>query len=218
MATALTGQDMLELLESIVDDSVDETVGLFLLNTAKDQVEMERRLEILKAFDTSKTAAPGDSYLTAKALPSAFIEEVALYVGDDPTPWNKIPFEQREQYKDVTRYWYIDHRSGNFHICGGVSSSQTLKLCYKTTTDDIASGTSPTWPAPFHKLIVIRAAELFYPADAGERGRSWDDKWKAIADRLEEALMVWDAQLKVNALNGARSPVNFAGIPNIAEG
>lgn len=207
---------MLELLGEIVDDGVDETVGLLLLNTAKDNIETEQRLEILKRCDESNVHNSGDTYRTPHALPEGFVEDLALYVGDDPAPYSKIFFEQREQYKGVARYWYIDQGSGQFYICG--SASGTVRLFYKGTTDDIETDTAPTWPAQFHKLIVIRAAELFYPSDAGERIKSWDDKWKQVADRLENALILWDAQLKVSAMQGGRQPVNLAGVSNVVEG
>jgi hypothetical protein len=205
----MTGQEMLDMLEEITDDTIDETIGLQMLNVAKNTIETERQLEICKVVDSTQTANPGDTYLTSKTLPSDFLVERELYVEGDRTPYIRVPFEQRQRFQGISRRWYADIKNGLFYLTGSVSSARTINLFYIMATPDIELATSPVWPSAFHPLIVMKAAEMKYPADAGERGRSWDDKWRQLGKDLWRGFINWDARLKLKAMEGAREGIDY---------
>lgn len=200
----MTGTEIKTLFETLVDDStVDSTTAFQLMNIAKNEVEAERPWEMLKAVDTASSTASGDTYATAKSLPTDFGTSLELYVGDDTIPYMQIPFDQKEKFKNIDRRWFIDMANSNFHLCGTQTETKTLRLFYIKATDDIAAGTSPVWPTRFHGIIAYKMAELFYALEAGEKGRSWDDRWSRNYQMLKDQMIYWDANLKIDAAQNA---------------
>lgn len=207
--TALTGTTIKDLFRAIVDDTPDSTYEDNLLQQAKMLIEGERDWEILKKIDTTKTWATSDTYLTTKALPTDFFSPRSLYVENYRNPFIAVPLEHREQYKDISGRYYIDHGNAVYGLCGNTSEARTLTLVYTYMTDDIGASTSPVWPAPFHRLLP------YYMAGLHQGGTDWDSISARMAPvntseaaRIRRNMIEWDMRLKMHSMNARSQPTD----------
>lgn len=200
----MDGAAIIAFFENLIGESIDQDFALDLLNNAKDLIESDRPWRILIKEDSSQTFGSGDDYLTQKSLPSDFFYDYKVVLGDAAgesfTDYDPIPFEYRRRFKDSQRY-YIDLVNDKIHICGSVSQTYTIYLYYIYATPDIATGTSPVWPARFHKLIAFLMAELY------QSGVDFDQitAKQALAHNkqgvlLYNAMVGWDAKLHLQAM------------------
>lgn len=203
----MTGKDIKEMFEGLVDDSstIDDDLAYQLMNFVKDKIELLRDWEFLKKVDTSKTATT-----SAILLPSDFLSPLWIYIGEDSTPYTEIPFEQARSFQYNSHRFYIDHRNQNYYLLSS-DASGTIYFNYLGMTDDITENTSPIWPAKFHKLIPILMAELFYPVDQEEQGLSWDSKWEQVGSSFLGPMILWDENLKARAQENGYDIYDFQG-------
>lgn len=193
----MNGQETIDFFETIVEDSLDQTAALILLNNAKNKVEGEYDLEILKTLDASQSASSA-----AKPLPANYNRTIGgiLYVNNQP--YRQVPFEQQKALANSGLRWYLDMKNSNYYLLGS-NLSGTINHFYIYQTDDITLTTSAVWPARFHPLLAFEMAELFYAIDQGDRGRAWDDKWAIQHALLKRSLVDWDTKLKKYAEENA---------------
>ncbi|MCL5071591.1 MAG: hypothetical protein M1308_11965 [Actinobacteria bacterium] len=206
---------MITMFEGLVDDKLDTTLIYQLFNMAKNEIEIERQWETLKELDESQSISSGHTYTTAKSLPARFLTSLSLYVGDDRIPYQQIPLEHRERYKEMTHRWYFKMIDSNFFICG-TPATGTIHLFFIKSTADISSSQSWTFPAFAHPLIPIKAAKLFYPIDRIEKTRAYDDRWLIQENMIRRQLHAWDARLKKEAAKHHKYPFIPSTHSNIA--
>jgi len=212
--------EIIELFENLIDDSPDADYELDLVCHAKDAIEGERDWEFLKKIDSSKTWAASDDYTTAHALPTDFVEPVALYVGTEYQPYTPVPFEQRQLYKDSSRRYYIDYANNNLHLCGSTSEAKTLYLCYIYQTDDLTLTTSPVWPARFHKLLAFYMAGVHLGAvDSDDIAARLAPNNKVEYLMIRKNFVDWDARCKAHAMNYSASDgsIDYTNAPNVVD-
>lgn len=198
----MTGLEIKTMANSILDDTIEETLFYQLLNVAKNRVEEMRPWQFLKVVDTTQTASTGDNYLTMKTLPTDFRYDYKMFVGDDYTEYLPIPFELRKAYKDSAKCYYIDLANSQFAICGTVSTGGTINLYYIKTTPDVAEGTSPIWPARFHSLLAYMVAGYFMMGvDTDDLYARMSTENKMAAKEIKRSMVMWDAHLKGRTLN-----------------
>ena len=196
---------MITMFEGLVDDKLDTTLIYQLFNMAKNEIEIERQWEALKELDESQSISSGHTYTTVKSLPTRFLTSLSLYVGDDRIPYQQIPFEHRERYKEMTHRWYLKQIDNNFFICG-TPATGTIHLFFIKSTADISASQSWTFPSLAHPLIPIKAAKLFYPIDRIEKTRAYDDRWLIQENIIRRQLHAWDARLKKEAAKHHKYP------------
>ena len=46
-------------------------------------------------------------------------------------------------------------------------------------------------------------AKVYYAIDAGDKSRAWDDRWEAHYAILRKAFIDWDADLKLQEMDGS---------------
>lgn len=200
----MNGAAIKTAFESIIEDTLDETLTYQIMNKAKDEVEEERTWEFLKAVDTSLTATQSDTYLTARTLPATWRETIAIFVGGDRMPYQQIGFEEREMYRDLQGYWYLDLANGNYYLCGGRGGTDTIKHFFKKTTTDLASGTSPIWPSRFHMILPYRMAKNFSAAIDQDEVTFRMAPWQEQEYReLMRDMRMWDARIKAQQAEAA---------------
>jgi len=217
----MTGQETYDFVEQIIDESMDETLFTTLLNTVKDSVEEDRDWEILKAFDSSQSASPGDTYLTAKTLPSDFRRPMdILYVGVDAL-YKPIPFESKYVYRNRNGFFYIDYANDQFFIIGSPGSAQTINMPYIKTTDELTLLTSWTFPERFHKLLGFMIAGYYTAGvDADNIYFRMSPEHKMTAQLIRKNLEEWNSRLTLNAMDNSASPFvenNQIGLLNIGD-
>src|SRR5687767_13681421 len=103
----MTGTELYTMTNSLVDDTIDSTLFYQLLNVAKNRREDMRPWQFLKKLNSSLTAATGDTYQTAKALPADWRYAYQLMVGTD-TEYIECPFEEQHIFKDAAHRFFVD--------------------------------------------------------------------------------------------------------------
>ena len=202
----MNGQNIIDEFELLVGESVDETLELSLANRAKDLIELDRDWSMLIVEDSSKTRLTSDTYLTAKALPSDFLRDYKVFLGDtdssDFHELDNIPFNMRRRYNDLAQAYYIDWANSNLHIAGTVDKTYTIYLYYVKQTPDIALATSPVWPTKFHKLIPSLMAALYQKSiDNDEITARQALGHDEQARMLFDSMVNWDSSVKLREMN-----------------
>jgi hypothetical protein len=197
----MIGSAIIEKFNNLIGDSLDTDFALQLANDAKNSIETELQLEITKKLDSTGSVSAGQTSTTARSLPSDFFLPLTIYVGtQEVTP---VPFEKQILFKDNNGKYWIDLTNDQYHLCGNQASAQTINFFYQYETPDIATGTSPVWPTRFHSIIPLEMAKQYWMIDAGEKNRSWDDRFAAEYQRMKNLMISWDAKLKLNAMDNS---------------
>lgn len=201
----LNGQDIVDKFNNLVDDQLDagDDFALQLANDAKDEIEGELKLKICQALDESKSTTIGQTYITAKTLPTDFLNFSKPYIFVGTIKYYQVNLDDKQKFKDSPYKFYYDPSDG-IHLCGTQNSVQVISIPYIKSTDDIELDTYPIWPKEFHALIPMRMAIDFYPIDQGEKSESWQPEWLGLYQRKLDRFIDWDTQLKLSA-NGGRS-------------
>lgn len=208
----MTDSEIITQFRELVDDTLDETLEIQLANNAKNKIEREMKLEILKALDSSNSTTAGQTYTTAEPLPAAFrgLATDRIYVGT--TPYFPVPFDRSVEYRESGgNRFYLDMANNNLHLCGIQASAQTITIPYLKKTTDItaasvtAETTTVLWPTEFHSLIPFEMVKLFDQIERGEKARSWKQEWEFEYNQLKNAMRDWDHDLKLAAI-GSSTP------------
>lgn len=188
--------------------AVDEDLFYIILNMMRARREDSRDWMVLRSFDSSKSFAASDTYLSTKSLPDRFIRAYAPYKdGAQPGVFivdsagsrhelNPIAFAERFNVKDTDGYYYIDHKNNAIGRTGTLAG--TLHLYYlQGNVDIVAAGTwtgFPTFAGPLLAYDVIVEQK---------GGIDWDTinanqvPFNASTVRkLEGELNMWDARLQ----------------------
>ena len=193
----MTGAETITKFRNMVDDELDADYEYQLLNDAKDELEAMLAWEQLK-YEQSYSVAAGYSYLTALGtLPTRFALDSKMVEDTSYIPYDKYDFEDRDARANAAFGYFFDLAGGNIYLTGQVHSSKTMYFYFTKYSADITSGTSWAFPSRFHTAIPYKMAELYYASDAGERGRSWDDKWSEQFERILTRMTLWNDQLKM---------------------
>lgn len=199
----------------MVDDVMPSDILLYqIFNLEKNLVETERLWEILADVDQSITISGSHTYLTPLALPSRYLNTIALYCGDVRSPLKQIPFAQRLRFQEAIQRWYLKRKDSTFFICGKPVSGSVVNHFYTAESADIATAVTWSFPTWAHMLIPIRAAKKFYAIDRGEKTRAWDDRWSAAEREIVQALTHWNHKLIKEAIRNGDIPVDYSSYSN----
>ena len=193
----MTGAQTITKFQNMVDDVLDSDFVYQLLNDAKDEVEaLGVWLQLLK--ETTYTVASGYSFTSALGtLPTRFALDVRVVENNSNVEYEKVGFDDRVQKESNPLGYFIDLANNNFYLSGQNHSAKTIYLYYTDYSADLTSVTSWVFPSRFHSIIPLKMAELYYAADAGERGRAWDDRWAAQFERELARMTAWNDSLTV---------------------
>lgn len=193
----MTGQEIKDLAEEILDDSMTDELFLGYLNTAKDIIEDSRDWEFLKALDTSNTASSG-----TKNLPDAFRKDRKMLIGAGFTEYWPVSFEEQHLYRNTSRRYYVDYSANTFELLGNIGVTGTIYLYYLKSTPDITLSTSPVWPERFGRILAYMvAAYVMGGVDADDVFARLSPENKLVGMQLLNSMILWDTNLKVRAKN-----------------
>ena len=203
----MTGQNLVDFINNLIDDTIENDFCLELINAVKDLVESDRPWRMLIKEDSSQTFTASNDYLDSKDLPDDFFEDYKVFLGsesdDSYTEYHPVAFEKRRLWKDSQKY-YIDFANKKIYICGSVGSTKTIYQYYIYETDDIALDTSPVWPTKFHKMIGFLVAELHKAGiDADILNLQQAVALSKQGNLLYEAMISWDSMMKLRSMNFA---------------
>jgi hypothetical protein len=204
----MTDPEILTQFESFLDgDTLDQTLEIQLANNAKNRLERELKLLIHQKERATQSTTAGQTYTTTISLAADFRAWVTLYRGAQLL--RPVPFLYRVAHRSSPDRYYTDHKNQTFALTGTQGSAQTLTETYIYKTTDITSAsvialtTTLTWPVEFHSLLPYEMAKIFVTIDGGDKSRAWDDRWEAHYATLRKALVDWDADLKLQEMDGA---------------
>lgn len=226
MASPLSADQIIVQFEALIDDSLDTTTELFLLNQVKDSIESKRAWEWLKKLDLSQTASISDTFQTPHTLPSDFIKpsESGIYITGDMIPYKQIPFESQIKYQSITYVYFIDFLNQKFYLGGSPGRNGAIQFFYQAASPSLAlisNGGSPwIFPAKFHPILPFAMAKKYFAIDQGDKSRSWDDRWTTFMQEMEEDMNAWDSELQTLAQQNDANMggmVDFSGYPNIID-
>jgi hypothetical protein len=198
---SLTGQQIIDKFNGLVDDELEATLALQLVNDAKDEVETELKLHICRGNDTSKSTSGGQTYLNAVAMPTDFLNfsKPYIYVGNQK--YYGVGLEDKMKWKDTPCKYFYDPADG-IHLCGTINDAEVISIPYIKATPDVDLNSSPVWPSQFHAIIPLYMAMYFYPIDGGDKGRSWSPEWATLLQHKMDKFIDWDMQMKLSAMGG----------------
>ncbi len=196
--------DIIEFYETLIDDSPDTVSEYVLLNQADAQLRILRPWEILKKLDVTQTRVGGESYLTAKTLPSDFHRPNKLVIGTGQPALKRIRFEEQHVYKTAPGLYFIDFANGQYYITDGTWPGTIYNYYFfnpgKLTADGANSTRiTPIWPSDYWPMLAYKMAEIqmggidFDQIAAGSLP-TWVRTYKDLLDGMTN----WDAELKDN--------------------
>lgn len=205
----MIGSELKTFVESLIDDTIEETLFYSLLNIAKDRLEDEIEWEILKTWDKSVAWNPGDSYLTEKNLPSNFRSMYAdgvIYLGED-NPYFSVPYKDIYKYRNSANKYSIDYKNNKLHIIGAEAISCSIYIPYLETTADITETTEWSFPSRFHKILGLRVAAYYTSGvDADDLYARMSPAHRLAAQELENGLKKWNTRLALMAMDNSSAP------------
>ena len=221
----MTADSIIFQFEVLVQDSLDITTELFLLNAAKQSIESKRTWALLAALDTTQSVASSDTFQTPKTLPSDFFlpSPRGIYVGTDLNPYTQVPFEAQIDFQSITYAYFIDFFNKVYYLCGAQSQSGTIKFFYRRQSPSLALaaqvGNPWIFPTTFHPILVYEMAKKYFAADQGDKSKAWDDRWDSYMREVLEDMVAWDDQLQTLALQDEVNLGNrdLSGYPNIVD-
>lgn len=201
-----TAAQLITKFNNMVDDVLDQDFALQLLNDAKDEVEgTQIWLQLLK--EQAYSVSGGYSFGAAiGTLPTRFANDLRLVEDNANIEYEKVAFDDRVQKENNPLGYFIDLNAGNLHLTGQNHSAKTVYLYYTQYSADLTTSDSWAFPARFHSILPLKMAELYYAANAGEKARSWDDRWSAQFERELGRMMVWNDSLKLRNRSPRRNP------------
>lgn len=201
----MTPQQIIDQYEELTGESLSDESACRLITQAKNKVEADLKLEILKAVDSSQTASVGDSYLTMKTLNSNV--RIPLKVVVNNITHFPCSFVNREAFRFAARRYYIDWKNRQFALTGRIATAGTIYMYYlsKTpdvTVDDLEDATIIVWPDEFKPLIAYEMAAIQQGnIDADAVSIEISPKQKAEAQAIKDSFIAWDADIKLAAMN-----------------
>lgn len=195
--------------ENMVDDVLDTDFVYQLMNDAMNEVEtMEVWAQLTKEQTYSVTS--GYSFTSALGtIPTRFLLDIKMVEDDGNIPYEKVDFSDRINKKNNPLGFFIDLNAGNIHLSGENHSAKTMYFYYTEYSADLIATGSTNWGFPdwCHSIIPLKMAELYYAADAGEKGRAWDDRWSAQYERMLARMETWNDSIKIrNRRSYSRTP------------
>lgn len=204
----MIGSAIITKFETLLGDSLDPDFTLQLINDAKNSIETELELEITKKLNSSGSTTAGQTYTTARSLPSDFFLPMTIRVGTQRI--YPIPFESQIDFRDINGYYWIDLVNSNYYLTGTQGSAQTISFFYQYATTDLLTTTAPVWPARFHSLIPYEMARKYFAIDAGEKSRSWLPEMQLFYNELKNQMIQWNHKLKLNGMDNSATAFDAA--------
>lgn len=209
---SMTGENVKEIFEEIIDDSVSDDLAYAILENADDELRQERDWYFLRA-KTSVARATSDTYETGHALPANF-DRVGIKpeaVRSNGTIYHPIDADDQEEYKDSSGYYYLafdlDTETWKIYFTGPVPVSETVYVSYQKRgteiTSDNAEDTNVIWPGKRGMNLAWRMAErVASGADGDDINFRMSREQQRIAAQMKQGLVSWDTKFRLRAMGG----------------
>lgn len=194
-----TIQDIKDLAESILDQTIEDSLFLSILNVLKDRREEMRPWQFLLKLDSSNSATT--SPIT---LPTDFRLPRKLLVGTGFYERLPVRFDEQHQYQNDSSKYFLDMANLTYTLLGPIGQGGTVYLYYVKTTPYLTALTDVlTWPTRFWPLLAFDiAGYIMNGQDADDIFARMSPENKGQALLLEAQMTNWDNQLQIAAQGG----------------
>lgn len=161
----MNGSQAVQMFQRIVDDeSVGSDIIIDFLNTAQDELLVERVWVWFKSVDTTTMDwLSSDTYLTAHTPPTNMFYPIMVHVSGLDFPLEEVPLELRETYRDISYRHYWNYSTNRLHFTGNTTQNRDVYLTYIVKPTEIADDSTDIayWPTNLQRMLVYKAAELW---------------------------------------------------------
>lgn len=178
---------MVTKFQTMVNDVLDSDFEYQMLNDAVNEIETMQAWEQLKKELTFTG--------TSVTMPTREFEVLTLFEYQSRIPYVRVPFEQKDIYRNLSYYYYIDLNTGTIHLTS--TTPQTMNLFYTQYTADLTASDTWIFPSWCHSLVPIIMAKNYYAVDAGDKALAWDDRWAIQQKNYQDRMSAWDDRLKL---------------------
>jgi len=208
----MTGAEIKEFVDELTDDSMSETIFLNILNSEKDIWEGQKLWQFLKKLDSSRVATLGNNYNTGITLPDDFRSDYKVFVGED-LEFHPVEFEQQHVYRNISHKYVVDIANNVYKLLGNIGRPDSIYFYYIKTTPEITMSTSPVWPERYHRILAYRvAARYMAGVDVDDIFISLSRENRLAAMELQDAMIIWDTQLKNKSRSNRLRYTDDAGV------
>ena len=206
-STVVTDDNIKDFFINLLDgENPDDDFIFDLLNQAREMIEEELQLEILKKIDTDEQTSATSSYTTEPiSFPNDFFApytRTGIFVGE--REFYPVPIEQREKFKfDNVRFTY-DFANDQYFLMGKQTGGEIITFPYIKESPKLeAGGTNSLWPPRYRKLIAYESTVIYLGGvDSDDLNVLLVPEQRESARRLKRSMMSWDQRLKRASMAG----------------
>lgn len=214
IAQPMTWEQMYTMTSNLLrGQSIDPVLFTQMLNHARMNREQEREWLILVKLDRSQMWNPGDTWQTAKVLPTDFGRwrertPMTLWDGNQNPgslvePVNFIPYEDLIWFNTDSYAVAVDYANLEFFFAGTTTQPFIVQQNYIADFGDIVQevdGVSSTWlkfPARFDPILPYDVASMFrLGVDYDDLAARNADGNNQQAEMIMASMRKWDANLQ----------------------
>ena len=216
----MNGNQLYQLLTSILQENIDQTYATVLFNFARTDFEGRREWSCLKAVDSSQTALSGTNYDQAYDMPSPEVPDdsnpylmsylleggmrlVNTQNTNDILGLQEVPFENKFDYLQ-SNFFYGDYATRQFYILANLPHEYTIYQFFKADYGDITDDLPwQKFPSRFAPALAFQAAARYrlgtdYDDVAARNG---NDNYQT-SERMYQAMVAWDEKITRQAAQG----------------
>lgn len=207
----MTGQELKDIFEEIIDDSVSDDLFYAMLENADQELRDERDWAFLRA-KTTIARSSSDVYTTAHALPANFdrVRTGEDAVRSDARIYHPIDFDEQEDYKSVDGYYYLAYDEAaelwQIYFTGSTVSETVYVLYQKRGTEltaDNEDSAESIWPGKRAMVLPwLVASRVTGGIDGDEINFRMSPEQKNTSRELKQSLVSWDAKARLRAMGG----------------
>lgn len=219
----MTGAELYTAVTSLVSGfSLDQTLFLQMVNTARIRREMSRQWMRLRKYDYTQTLQQQNASIVFPPAASARLNvpvdflymnrdgEITLYNNNNQfETYTEIAMNIAIPYLQTNNVFFIDHANGYIYFLGNIATLYTAFIQYQADFGNITLETE--WkniPSIFHMILAYDVAAMY------RLGVSYDDINARNAERnaqdaelLYSGMVSWDDNLQRSATTRTNFPI-----------
>ncbi len=221
----MTRDELYNLVNKIVSDTIDSDAFDALLDTAQEYFEGQRPWMVLRKSESSQLVLPASNIFTAYNLPTDFnrwYEEypVQLVLANAPQsvyPLREVPIARKfiEQFNPWK--FFCDYSTNKIYLCGAQITGLTIHQFYisepvRISANSVVNGSvvypnSWVFPERYHKILAWIIAAFY------KNGVDYDplNAQQAVGDTnimniMYSSMKKWDDELQNASITGLDNP------------
>lgn len=183
---------------------MDMTLFEQFLDIAQMKIEGMRNWVILKNEDASQSIAPGESFTSAKNLPTGFLnwadDDSPIQLIDangNPLGYREVPLSKKYFYKQYGGVFFVDYILNKLYICGTITQGYTIHQYFIKESPLVSAGNTWVFPERFQKILAFYAAIYWkLGVDYDVVSNTQGNNNASVANAIYDIMTNWDARLQ----------------------